>query len=133
MTQISPMLSVGDGKAALAFYQAAFGATVRWTIDAGGHVVAGLDIGGAEFFLADESPQHGARGPKSAGFTTVRIELFVDDPAAVHARAIAAGAALRSEVTPFEYPTTSGKPLRMIQGSVIDPFGHVWLIGRFLE
>jgi len=91
MTQISPMLSVGDGKAALAFYQAAFGATVRWTIDAGDHIVAGLDIGGSEFFLADESPRHGTRGPKSAGFTTVRIELFVEDPAAVHARAIAAG------------------------------------------
>ena len=133
MTQISPMLSVSDGKAAIAFYEAAFGATVRWMIDAGGHVVAGLDIGGAEVFLADESPEHGTRSPVSAGCTTVRIELFVDDPAATHARAVAAGAKLRSPVTELNYPTTSGRPLRMIQGSVVDPSGHMWLVGRFLD
>jgi PhnB protein len=133
MTQISPMLAVGDGKAAIAFYQQAFGATVRWLIDAGGHVVAGLEIGGAEFFLADESPPHGTRGPASAGFTTVRLELFVDDPEAAHARAVAAGATARGPVTRYEYPTTSGKQLRMLQGSIMDPFGHMWLIGKFLD
>ena len=40
-TQISPMLAVTDGNAAIAFYQAAFGATLQWHLD-GGHVVAGL-------------------------------------------------------------------------------------------
>lgn len=132
MTQISPMLAVGDGKAAVAFYQAAFGAEVRWTIDGGGHIVAGLVIDGAEFFLADESPP-ATRGPASAGFTTVRIELFVDDPAAAHARAIAAGATPRSPVVQHEHQTTTGSTFRMIQGSVTDPFGHVWLLGRFLD
>jgi uncharacterized glyoxalase superfamily protein PhnB len=29
-TQISPMLAVSDGSAAIAFYQAAFGATLLW-------------------------------------------------------------------------------------------------------
>ena len=42
-----------------------------------------LSIDGAKFFLAHESPSYGARSPVSAGFTTVRIELIVDDPAAV--------------------------------------------------
>jgi hypothetical protein len=23
--------------------------------------------------------------------------------------------------------------LRMLQGGVVDPFGHVWLIGKFLD
>lgn len=132
-TQISPMLAVADGKAAIAFYQQAFGATVTWMIDAGGHVVAGLAIDGAELFLADESPENQVLGPSTAGCTTVRIELFVDDPAAAHARAVAAGATNRSAVTRYEYPTTSGKLLRMDQGSVTDPSGHIWLLGRFLD
>jgi PhnB protein len=133
MIRIAPMLAVADGKAALAFYQAAFGAEVRWTIDAGGSIVAGLAIGEAEFFLADESPKNGTRGPTSAGCTTVRIELFVDDPPAVHARAAAAGATVRSPVTRYEYATTSGAMLRMDQGSLLDPFGHMWLVGKFLD
>ena len=132
MTKISPMLAVGDGKAAIAFYEAAFGARVRWMIDAGGHVVAGLEIDGAEFFLATESPP-GTRGPAAAGFTTVRIELFVDDPVAVHARALAAGATPRSPVVQHEHTTTDAKQFRMLQGSVTDPSGHAWLLGKFLE
>ncbi len=91
-TQISPMLAVGDGNAAVEFYKAAFGATLLWHLDGSGHVVAGLSIDGAKFFLAHESPPHGTRGPASVGFTTVRIELFVDDPIAVHRQALAAGA-----------------------------------------
>jgi hypothetical protein len=55
-TQISPMLAVTDGNAAIKFYKAAFGATVLWSLG-DDHVVAGLSINGAEFFLATESPQ----------------------------------------------------------------------------
>ena len=97
-TEIAVMLAVTDGNAAVEFYQRAFGAEVYWTVGAGGHIVAGLAIGGARFFLATESPEFGTRGPSSAGFTTVRIELFVDDPVAVNAKAVAAGAKQRSEV-----------------------------------
>jgi PhnB protein len=132
-TQISPMLAVSDGNAAIAFYQAAFGATLLWHLD-GGHVVAGLSIDGAPFFLASESPPHGTRGPDSAGFTTVRIELFVDDPVAVHARAVAAGAIERSPVIEHTHETTGPRPIRrMLQGGLVDPFGHRWLVGKFLE
>ena len=130
-TQISPMLAVGDGKAAMEFYKAAFGATVLWSLDG---AVAGLSIDDAEFFLADESPEYGTSAPSSAGFTTVRIELFVDDPIAVHKKALAAGAIARSPVVEHEHSTTGPRPIkRMLQGSVRDPFGHVWLIGKFLE
>ncbi len=97
-------------------------------------VVAGLSIDGAIFFLAHESPPHKTRGPNSAGFTTVRIELFVDDPAAVHCRALAAGATEWSPVENHEHETIGPKPIRrMLQSCVIDPFGHMWLIGKFLE
>jgi PhnB protein len=133
-TEIAPMLAVDDGRAAIAFYEAAFGATVRWQLDAGGHIVAGLTIDDAPFFLAHESPPHGTRSPRGAGFTTVRIELFVDDPLAVHERALAAGATNHSPVEEHEHTVTGPRPIsRMLQGAVVDPFGHLWLIGKFLD
>jgi uncharacterized glyoxalase superfamily protein PhnB len=132
-THISPMLAVGDGNAAIEFYKAAFGATVMWHLEHDGHVVAGLSVGGANFFLSQESPNHGTRSPASVGFTTVRIELFVDDPVAVHSQAVAAGAIERNPVSEHNYTTNGPRPIkRMLQGAVVDPFGHMWLIGKFL-
>ena len=133
-TQISPMLAVDDGDAAIEFYKAAFGATVQWYLGDGGHVVAGLSIDGAEFFLATESPEYGTRGPGEAGFTTVRIELFVDDPVEVQKRAVAAGGREKDAVKEHVHPTKGPRPInRMLQGTVIDPSGHKWLIGKFLD
>jgi PhnB protein len=131
-TQIAPMLAVSDGPAAVAFYKAAFGATISWDLDGG--VVAGLVIDGAPFFLAHESPPHGTRSPGSVNFTTVRIELFVDDPVAVHQRALAAGAIEHSPVLEHTHTTEGPHPIRrMLQGALVDPFGHLWLVGKILE
>src|SRR5258706_6513412 len=130
-TQISPMLAVGDENAAIEFYKAAFGATLLWHVDG---AVAGMSIDGAKFFLAQESPTHGTRSPASAGFTAVRIELFVDDPIAVHRRALAAGAVDRNPVREHTHTTAGPHPIkRMLQGALVDPFGHMWLVGKFLE
>jgi PhnB protein len=127
------MLAVRDGNAAIEFYKAAFGATLLWHLDAGGHVVAGLSIDGATFFLAHESPPHGTRCPASVGFTTARIELFVDDPVAVHKQALAAGATERNPITEDAHATTGPRPIRRIlQGALVDPFGHLWLVGKIL-
>ena len=129
---ITVMLAVPDGTAAIDFYQRAFGAELLWIIGQGADTVAGLEIQGAPFFLAKESPEFGTRAP--AGFTTIRIELFVDDPHAVLQQAIAAGARERNPVQQHEYPTTGPRPLsKMLQGSVLDPYGHIWLIGKFLD
>lgn len=132
-TRVAPMLAVADADAAIAFYQAAFGATVSWRLGEG-HVVAGLEIDGAPFFLATESPDNGTRGPAAAGHTTVRIELFVDDPVAMQRRAVAAGATEKDAVLEHRHDTLGPRPIRrMLQGAVIDPAGHMWLIGRILE
>jgi PhnB protein len=128
------MLAVSDGNAAIDFYQAAFGAELLWRLGSGGDVVAGLSVDGAKFFLAQEAPPYGTRGPSSAGFTTVRIELFVEDPIVVHRRALDAGAVERSPVAEYTHETIGPKPIkRMLQGALVDPFGHMWLIGRVLE
>ena len=134
LTQISPMLAVRDAAAAIAFYKVAFGAELLWHLGGGEDIVAGLSIDGAQFFLASESPQYGTRGPSSSGFTTVRIELFVHDPVAVQTKALAAGAVEHSPVLEHEHETVGHKPItRMLQGAVVDPFGHIWLIGKILE
>jgi PhnB protein len=130
-TEITVMLAVRDPHAAIAFYRSAFGAELLWSIGEGNHIVAGLQIGEARFFLATESPEFGTRAP--ADSTTVRIELFVDDPRAVQRRAVDAGARERNPVTEHEHETRGPRPIRrMLQGSVLDPSGHIWLIGKFL-
>ena len=126
------MLAVTDPAAAIAFYQAAFGAVERWRIDGGGTIVAGLSIDGAEVFLASANPPS-TRGPDDVGATTVRIELFVDDPVAVWEQAIAAGAIEGNRPTEHAHQLVGGSRMRLLQGGVTDPFGHIWLIGRFLD
>jgi PhnB protein len=130
--EITTMLAVSDPSAAIEFYRRAFGAELLWQIGepAG---VAGMSIDGARFYLADENPPS-TRSPERAGCTTVRIELFVDDPHAVYEKAVAAGAHPRNAVTEHTHATTGSTPaLRMLQGSILDPFDHIWLIGKFLE
>jgi uncharacterized glyoxalase superfamily protein PhnB len=133
-TQISPMLAVSHGREAVEFYQKAFGATLLWCLGGGADMIAGLSINGADFFLAKEAPKFGTRSPQAAGFTTARIELFVDDPVDAHRRAIAAGASNHSAVEEHRHETLGERPItRMLQGAVVDPFGHLWLIGKVLS
>lgn len=119
---ISPMLSVRRGAAAVEFYKSAFGADVLYRVDApDGAVVARLSIDGAEFWVADESPEHKNFSPETLGGGTVRIVLIVDNPEAVFANAVAAGATV-------VWPVGHQHGWRI--GRVVDPFGHHWEIGK---
>ena len=63
---IAPWLSVRNGAQAVEFYKSAFGATEVYRLDVpGGGVVARLSVDGAEFWLSDESPEHGNFSPES--------------------------------------------------------------------
>jgi PhnB protein len=56
---IAPMLLVRNGAKAIDFYKAAFGAGELFRLDApDGAVVAQLSVGAADFWVADESPEH---------------------------------------------------------------------------
>ena len=119
---VAPMLSVRNGARAVEFYKSAFGAVEVYRVeDPGGSVVSRLSIDGAEFWVSDESPEHGNFSPESLGGGSVRMILTVPNPDAVFAKALAAGA--RAIVAVEEaYGWRVGR--------VADPFGHHWEIGR---
>lgn len=120
-TSIAPMLSVRNGARAVEFYKSAFAALEVFRVEApDGAVVCRLSVEGAEFWVADESPEHANYSPETLGGGTVRMILTVADPDAVFARAVAAGA--REIVAVKE---DYGWRL----GRVVDPFGHHWEIG----
>jgi len=122
---IAPMLSVRGGATAVEFYKAAFGAIEVFRVeDPAGAVVSRLSVEGAEFWVADESPEHANFSPETVGGGTVRMILTVPDPDAMFARAVDAGA--RSVV-----PVEDNYGWRL--GRVADPFGHHWEIGRPLK
>ncbi len=101
-TTLTPMLTVRDAAAAIGFYQRAFGARevappVRST---GGQIVAELAIDEQRFFVVDENPSAFNVSPQTLTGTSVRLSLVVDDPDAVAAQAVSAGATV---VFPIEY------------------------------
>jgi PhnB protein len=126
-TAIAPMLSVRNGVRAMKFYKAAFGADELFRIDdeSSGAVVARLSVGESEFWLADESPEHGNFSPESLGGGSVRMVMIVKDPDAAFERAVIAGA---NVVWPV-----SNQPYGWRVGRIVDPFGHHWEIGRPLS
>src|SRR5882724_5855922 len=90
---VAPMLSVRNGARAVEFYKSAFAAREVFRIEApDGAVVSRLSVEGAEFWVSDESPEHGNFSPESLGGGSVRMVLTVPDPDAMFRSALAAGA-----------------------------------------
>ena len=118
-TVVTATLSVRDWSRAMDFYKAAFGAVELYRVEGGG--VGQLAVNGAEFWVAEESPEHLNFSPESLGGCSVRMLLLVEDPHAMQAQAVNAGA---TEVL----PVSEAYGWRL--GRVRDPFGHHWEIGR---
>jgi PhnB protein len=121
-TSITATLSVRNWENAMAFYKEAFGAVELFRVEGGG--VGQLSVSGAQFWVAEESPEHLNFSPESLGGCSVRMLMIVGDPKAVCDRAVAAGA---TQVVPVadEYGWRLGR--------IVDPFGHHWEIGKPLE
>jgi PhnB protein len=120
-TIVTATLAVRDWARAVEFYKAAFGATELFRVEGGG--VAQLEISGATFWVAEESPENQNFSPESLGGCSVRMLLIVPDPAALFNRAIAAGARQIA-------PVADAYGWRL--GRLVDPSGHHWEIARHL-
>jgi PhnB protein len=120
MTSIQPELWVDAPGEALAFYEAAFGATVLHRVGEGEDIVAQLGVSDAAFWVAPTSSTMKRLSPRAIGGATGRTLLVVENPDVVVRRAVAAGATQSS-------PVQDEHGWRL--GRIIDPFGHEWEIG----
>lgn len=118
---VQPELWVERANAAVAFYQAAFGATVMHQVGDGEDIVAQLSVGGAGFWVAAASSSMNRFSPRAIHGTTSRTLLVVADPEQLLQQAIGAGATELS-------PVADEHGWRL--GRLVDPFGHEWEIGR---
>jgi PhnB protein len=123
-----PYITVRGCAAALAWYADVFGATevMRVTADDGTIGHAEISIGGATVYLSDEHPAMGVVGPQSLNGTSFALHLTVDRGVdTVFARAIDAGATAQME--------PADQPHGARHGSLIDPFGHRWMLSQQIE
>jgi len=117
------MLVVPGAEAAISWYRTALGASVLWNL--GG--VAGLQVQDAPLFLHEANPDNPTEdSPEAVGATSVRVELFVNDPDSVIEHALAAGATPGSPIQDHEHFDGTVH----LQGGFRDPFGHSWSVGN---
>ncbi|HWD16075.1 MAG TPA: VOC family protein [Casimicrobiaceae bacterium] len=122
---VTPYLLVRDANRALAFYAQAFRAreVMRFPTPDGKVAHAEIMIGDSHVMLADETGEFA--GPQTLGGAGVSLMLYVDEVDATFARAIAAGASERRAVADQFYGDRNG--------TLADPFGHVWTIATHVE
>lgn len=120
---VIPHLIVDDGAAAIAFYQAAFGAieVSRAALPDGRLINAQLRIGAQPVWLMQDMPEMNdgrSRTPHALGDTACALHRFVEDVDAVVAQAVKAGATVRFPATDMFWGDR--------YAAVLDPFGHEW-------
>jgi PhnB protein len=121
--RFSAMLHIpGDVRDAVAFYGRAFGATIGWSTPPAADMVVQLLVRGVEFWLHPADVAIDNPSPLQAGSTAVRLMLIVEDPDTVFDQAVTAGAVVRSPMQDHDYGWRDG--------SILDPFGHRWEIGK---
>ena len=120
ITSIQPELWVETPGEAVAFYEAALGATVLHRVGDGDDIVAQLGVGEAAFWVAATSATMKRLSPHAIGGATSRTLLVVEDADSVLRQAVAAGARETS-------PVSNEHGWRL--GRIVDPFGHEWEIG----
>lgn len=125
---VSPMLTVSDGAAAIDFYVQAFDAEEVGRVpgpDGKRLFHAALRINGALVMLNDDFPEMNdgkSATPEALGGSPVTIHLTVTDVDAKFQKAVDAGATV---VMPLDDMFWGDR-----YGELRDPFGHLWSMGQ---
>lgn len=123
---VTAQLSVVDSQKAIDFYTRAFGARELSRFEAGGRIAhAELQIGSSVLALSDEAVEWDFPSATRLGGSPVVMQILVDDPDGVVARAVKEGARLLSPVEDQFYGDRSGR--------VADPFGYIWRVATRKE
>lgn len=112
---------------AVEWYQKAFNAELLSTspMPDGRLMHAELRLGDSLLMLADTFPDMGQKSPKELGGSGVVINYYTDDCDKIWNQAVAAGATVRF---PLDNQFWEDR-----YGQIVDPFGHIWAIGKHLE
>ena len=123
----TPYLICQNAVSALDWYARAFNATEKMRLaDNSGKVMhAEIRIGNSPVMLADEFPDMGYRGPASTGGSPVLILVYLENVDETYDRAIQLGAkTLRRVSDQFDGDR---------RGTLIDPYGHIWILASRKE
>ncbi len=123
-TDLAPRLVVAAGDDALEFYARAFDSTATDQIYDGGRLVNGhVLIGSTLVGVTEEDGGHN-QSPSSLGGSAVILSLTVPDVDEAASRFVAAGGEI---VIPVD-----DRPYGRRDGRLVDPFGHLWILGQEL-
>ena len=97
---VSAMLTVSDVKAAVAFYQKAFGFAKRGIMNGpdGKPIHAELTLRGTTLMLGPENPARGMRSAKTVGASPASLFLYVENVDKTVAKAVGLGATAQGQV-----------------------------------
>jgi PhnB protein len=120
---VSAMLSVSDVKAAVAFYQKAFGFSKRGVMNGpdGKPIHAELTLRGTTLMLGPENPARGMRSAKTVGASPASLYLYVENVDKTVAKAVDLGATTQGEVMDMFWGDRCGM--------LVDPDGYGWMVG----
>lgn len=120
---ISAMLTVSDIKAAVAFYQKAFGFTKRGVMNGpdGKPVHAELTLRGTTLMLGPENAALDKRSAKTVGASPAGLYLYVENADKVVTKAVNLGATAQGPVMDMFWGDRCGM--------VVDPDGYMWMVG----
>lgn len=120
---VTVMLNVADVKAAMRFYEKAFGFTKRGILNGPDRkpIHAELTLRGTTLMLGPENAERGMRSAKTIGGSPATLFLTVEEVDKVVAKAIKARATAVGPVMDMFWGDRCG--------TIIDPEGNPWMIG----
>ncbi len=120
--RVTPVLTVDDVRAAVAWYTEVFGFVEHVRIGEGHRAQLGLPDGpAAELVVAEVRPGRRTPGPE----VSHQVMFKVEDVTRLVERAMARGATVFDPIHDWQYGER--------QASVLDPFGHQWVLNQTLR